>query len=382
MTDNKFEHEDYYLKKQAEVVLANAMDSAWISAYSAAIIAGKEDRALEMAKTAVSAFCERGEGEHSLREMKVKDWYEINFYLATAFENEMCNDGERLSQVAIRLLTAYKASLDNSVTFAGPCSDCPQVAEAKDVQIQAMTERNAMEKQRDASALAAQELETLWRELDQRRNALFDERGRLVQKVEALGTEVAAQDRDRMTALGQRDAAFALLEEGRACNVPAGGWASWKVRVDALLAGQPVAVDSELEALRKERDGLKTKVAMMTAKQQKETARADTNFLNWHGEMQRVESLKAKHAAANAAAADAHAAALDILREWADEHARVAMSPSDPCCDLLTRTRALLAGHPVDTKDERKAAIRANCDLVSLLQAKLAAVRAAVKETT
>ena len=57
MADNKFEHEDYYIKKQAEVVLANAMNSAWIAAYSAAIIAGKEDRAaLEIASTAASEF--------------------------------------------------------------------------------------------------------------------------------------------------------------------------------------------------------------------------------------------------------------------------------------------------------------------------------------
>ena len=117
MTDNKFEHEDYYLKKQAEVVLANATNSAWIAAYSAAIIARQEDRALAIAETAVSAFRERcGEGEGEARKDNAGAVVEIDqlvLFLHDDFAAEY--DGtESPVECSIRLLTAYKASLGHT----------------------------------------------------------------------------------------------------------------------------------------------------------------------------------------------------------------------------------------------------------------------------
>ena len=134
MTDNKFEHEDYYLKKQAEVVLANATNSAWIAAYSAAIIARQEDRALAIAETAVSAFRERcGEGEGEARKDNAGAVVEID-QLVLALHDDFAAeyDGtESPVECSIRLLTAYKASLDKPAQgSADKCTDCPQVAAA------------------------------------------------------------------------------------------------------------------------------------------------------------------------------------------------------------------------------------------------------------
>ena len=130
MTDNKFEHEDYYLKKQAEVVLANATNSAWIAAYSAAIIARQEDRALAIAETAVSAFRERcGEGEGEARKDNAGAVVEIDqlvLFLHDDFAAEY--DGtESPVECSIRLLTAYKASLghtDDVWLSKTPCQTC------------------------------------------------------------------------------------------------------------------------------------------------------------------------------------------------------------------------------------------------------------------
>ena len=166
MKDYKFEHEDYYIKKHAEVVLANAMNSAWIAAYSAAIIAGKEGRAaLEIAHTAASEFREwRGDGEGEAGKDNAGAVVEIDqlvLFLHDDFAAEY--DGtESPVECSIRLLTAYKASLDKPAQgSADKCTDCPQVAAAKDAQIQAMTElsnarRDVTSTERDLSKVAIQ----------------------------------------------------------------------------------------------------------------------------------------------------------------------------------------------------------------------------------
>ena len=131
MNDYKFEHEDYYIKKHAEVVLANAMNSAWIAAYSAAIIAGKEGRAaLEIAHTAASEFREwRGDGEGEAGKDNAGAVVEIDqlvLFLHDDFAAEY--DGtESPVECSIRLLTAYKASLghtDDVWLSKTPCQTC------------------------------------------------------------------------------------------------------------------------------------------------------------------------------------------------------------------------------------------------------------------
>ena len=59
MTENKFEHEDYYLVEQAKLRTQHVEDICWISVYSAAIVAGKCEDACGLANQAVRLFRER-----------------------------------------------------------------------------------------------------------------------------------------------------------------------------------------------------------------------------------------------------------------------------------------------------------------------------------